>query len=289
MYTKFFGLREKPFNVTPDPHFLFYSKKHKEAFSYLIYGIQERKGFLEITGEIGTGKTTLCRAFLNQLDKETKTAFILNSNLSALQFLQAIVEEFGIRPAKRDKGTLLSELNKFLIEQFSLGCNVVLIIDEAQNLRASLLEQIRMLSNLETEKEKLFQIVLVGQPQLRDKLNSPNLKQLRQRIGIRYHILPLDREETEQYIDHRLTVAGNNNSISFTKDAIDEIYSYSEGVPRLINIVCDKSLLLGYVLETKVITGNIVEKSIMEIEGVPAGLSQDQDSECPDGQLRTRL
>ena len=267
MYLDYYGLHEKPFNVTSDPSFLYLSKRHKEAFSYLIYGIKERKGFLEITGEIGTGKTTLCRALLNQLDPRTKAAFIFNSDLSELQILQAIIEDLDIKIKKKTKIELFNQLNNFLLEQLGLGNNVILILDEAQNLKPKVLEQLRMLSNLETEKEKLFQIVLVGQPELRDKLNSPNLRQLRQRIGVRYHILPLEETEVADYINHRLHVAGSNGSIKFTEEAIEKIYEYSTGLPRLINIVSDKALLLGFVLEMDEINGKIIEKSIDEIEG----------------------
>ena len=267
MYLEYFKLSEKPFNVTSDPSFLYMSKRHKEAFTHLIYGIKERKGFIEITGEIGAGKTTLCRALINQLDQHTKAAFVFNSNLTELQLLQTIVDDLGIKPARRTKIDLFNGLNAFLIEQLRLGNNVVLILDEAQNLRSSVLEQMRMLSNLETEKEKLFQIILVGQPELRDKLNSPNLRQLRQRIGIRYHILPLEGGEIVNYINHRLRVAGSDGTVRFTESAIEKIYGYSGGIPRLINIVSDKSLLLAFVLETYEITSRIVEKSIEEIEG----------------------
>jgi len=243
------------------------SKRHKEAFTYLVYGIKERKGFIEITGEVGTGKTTLCRALLNRLDTCTKVAFIFNSDLSELQLLQAIVEDLGIKTEKRIKIDLFSKLNSFLIEQLKIGNNVVLILDEAQNLRPRALEQMRMLSNLETEKEKLFQIILVGQPELRDKLNSPNLRQLRQRISIRYHILPLEKDEIADYIKHRLLIAGSDGSIEFTEGAIEKIYEYSNGVPRLINVISDRALLLGFVLETYRIDNKIIERSIEEIEG----------------------
>ncbi len=268
MYRKFFGLKEKPFNVTADPNFLFLSRKHKEALAHLLYGIKERKGFLEITGEIGTGKTTLCRALLNQLDNNTtKTAFIWNPTLSRVQLLKAIVTDLGIKLKARSSSEIIFQLNKFLIEQLSSSCNVVLIIDEAQNLKNSLLEEIRMLSNLETEKEKLLQIVFVGQPELRDKLKDPSLRQLRQRIGIRYHILPLDRDEVGDYIKHRLNIAGSNGNILFHPEALDEIFRYSNGIPRLINILCDKALLLAYVLEKTEIGGDTIRKSMREIEG----------------------
>jgi len=268
MYLEFYGLKEKPFSVTADPNFLYLSKKHMEAISHMRYGIQERMGFLEITGEIGAGKTTVCKALLNQLDNNTKTAFILNGNLSEIQLLQAIIEDFGIQVKIKNKITMLNELNRFLLEQLNHRNNVVLIIDEAQNLKPSLLEQVRLLSNLETEKEKLLQIILVGQPELREKLASGELKQLRQRIAIRYHIAPLSRHEARCYVSHRLNVAGCNNEDVFHKDAFEEIFKFSGGIPRLINIVCDKSLLAGYTADKKTIDSNIVKKCAKEIEGV---------------------
>lgn len=271
MYEQFFGLKEKPFNVTADPTFLFFSRRHKEAFSHLIYGIKERKGFLEITGEIGTGKTTLCKALLNSLDQGTKSALILNPELSKLQMLKAVLQDLGISFKKASGVSLIAKLNEFLIQQLSYGNNVILIIDEAQNLRTSLLEQIRLLSNLETEKEKLLQIVLVGQPELRNKLKSPRLMQLRQRISVRYHILPLDKGEIGKYIRHRLSVAGSANSVKFSEEVIEEIYKYSQGIPRLINILCDKALLAAFVKESKSITQKIIKKCIEELEGVTLG------------------
>lgn len=268
MYKEFFGLKEKPFNVTSDPNFLFLSRVHREAFSHILYGIKERKGFLEITGEVGAGKTTICRALINQLDKNTKSAFVFNSTLPELQLLQAILEDFGIDVVKKNKVYLLKQLNNFLIEELSNGNNVILIIDEAQNLTIPMLEEIRMLSNLETDKEKLFQIILVGQPELKIKLNSPRLKQLRQRIAVRFHITPLERDEIDKYIDYRLKVAGSDGSIKFSPEAIDEIYRFSGGVPRLINMICDKSLLAAYVMETRDLAPEIIKRSIREIEGV---------------------
>lgn len=268
MYLEFYGLRENPFNVTSDPNFLYFTKAHKEALLYLLYGIKEKKGFLEITGEIGAGKTTLCKALLNRLDKNTKTAFILNPNLSEIQLLEAIVEDFGLCPARKTKISLLRQLNNFLMEELKKNSSVVLILDEAQNLKPHTLEAIRLLSNLETDKEKLFQIVLVGQPELRRRLNSPSLLQLRQRIGVRFHINPLEKEEVDKYIYHRLKVAGaEDNSIHFTQGAVDAIFRYSGGIPRLINLVCDKALLSGFVLETKLINAEIIDESVFEIEG----------------------
>lgn len=273
MYERFFGLKEKPFNVTADPAFLFFSHRHKEAFSHLIYGIKERKGFLEITGDIGTGKTTLCKALLNSLDKNIKTALVLNPDLTKTQLLKMILQDLGIAVERNSGISLLTKLNEFLIQQLAQGNNVVLIIDEAQNLKASLLEQIRLLSNLETEKEKLLQIVLVGQPELREKLKLPALRQLRQRISVRYHILPLKKDEIETYIRHRLSVAGSATAVNFSNGAIEEIYRYSQGIPRMINILCDKALLCAFVRETKKINSEMIRQCISELE---ADVSENQ-------------
>ncbi len=267
MYLEFLGLREKPFANTADPFFLYLSKKHREALSHMVYGIRERKGFIEITGEIGTGKTTLCKALLRHLDPTTKTAFILHSNLSELQLLQLVVQDFGMNPLRGGRLGLFNQLNQFLLEQAGLGNNIVLVIDEAQNLGLRLLEQIRMLSNLETDKEKLIQIVLVGQPELRQKLTLPALEQLRQRIGVRYHITPLDRDEVQTYIEHRLRVAGSDGTLELTLEGVDEIFQASRGVPRLINLICDRSLLACYVLRVKRIDRDVVRRSHQELEG----------------------
>jgi general secretion pathway protein A len=267
MYRAFYGLKENPFSVTSDPSFLFLSPTHTEALDHLRYGIEQRKGFLAITGEIGSGKTTLCRALINRLDSRTKVAYMLNAILPETQLLDAIVEDFGIVPEKRTKGALIKKLNKFLLEQLSSGNNAVLIIDEAQNMRASSLETIRMLSNLETEKEKLLQIVLVGQPQLKDKLNLPELEQLKQRIAVRFHIRALNRQEVERYIHHRLSIAGSRGDIVFEDQAIQGIFDYSRGIPRTINILVDKALLLGFVDETFTITPGHIRKCLQEIEG----------------------
>jgi general secretion pathway protein A len=268
MYLDFYGLKENPFNVTSDPNFLYLSHTHQEALNHLLYGISQRKGFIEISGEIGSGKTTLCRALLNRLDHRTRTSIIFNSSLPESQLLEAIIEDFGIKPERRGKGAFIRALNRFLLEQLSLGNNAVLIVDEAQNLRLSTLETIRMLSNLETEKEKLLQIILVGQPQLREKLNSPDLVQLRQRISVRFHVKALDVTEIPLYIKHRLGVAGEGGRVELTSEAIETLLSYSKGIPRLINLVCDKALLFGYVREAFVIDSDIIRKSIEEIEGV---------------------
>ncbi len=267
MYLDFYGLRENPFNVTSDPNFLYLSNTHQEALNHLIYGIEQRKGFIEITGEIGAGKTTVCRSLINSLSEKTRTSFIFNSSLPDNQLLEAIITDFGIIPERKSKGIILKQLNEFLLKQLSIGNNCVLIIDEAQNLRTSTLETIRMLSNFETEKEKLLQIVLVGQPELRAKLNSQSLVQLRQRISVRFHVTPLKIEEVSNYIDHRLTVAGASGNITFSQEAIESIFSYSCGIPRVINILCDKALLLGFVRHTFFFEHYLIDQSIQEIEG----------------------
>ncbi len=268
MYETFYSLNQKPFSVTSNPSFLYLSPRHKEALAHMIYGIRERVGFIEITGEVGTGKTTLCRTLLNQLDPSVKTAFIFNSNLSEVQLLQTILEDLGIKSTAKNKGAMFAELNQFLLEQFRSGGNVVVIIDEAQNLSKKLLEQIRMLSNLESANEKLLQIILVGQPELREKLKDPSLRQLRQRIVVRYHIEALERNEVSRYIGHRLDIAGaNGRGPLFEELAVDQIHRFSAGIPRLINILCDKALLNGFVNDSRKISEAHIQQAIQEIEG----------------------
>ncbi len=267
MYCHFYGLKERPFNVTSDPAFFFLSNKHKEALSHLLYGVSQRKGIIVLTGEIGTGKTTLCRFFLNQLSKDVKTAILLNPHFSETQLLEAIVKDFGLKPKNNSRLSLIWELNKFLLRESEAGYNIVLIVDEAQNLKPALLEQIRLLSNLETEKDKLLQVILVGQPELNDKLNLYDLRQLRQRIMVRYHIAPLEFDEIKTYINHRLNVAGAvDNKIQFKDDSIELISKFSSGTPRLINMLCDRALLAGFVAETNIIDSPIIKKCIDEFD-----------------------
>ncbi len=271
MYKEFYHLRESPFNVTSDPDFFFSSAHHIEAFSHLFYGIQQRKGIIVITGEIGTGKTTLCRMLLNKLDKNVKTALILNPNFSAVQLLQIILNDLGIEGDLKNKFALVNALNSFLLRETSHGHNVVIIIDEAQNLSVRQLEQIRLLSNLETEKEKLLQIVLIGQPELIEKLKLPSLRQLNQRVTVRYHIMPLSKQEARDYIHHRLSIAqapdnsSGSQQVHFTDSAIDLIYEKSKGTPRMINILCDRALLAGFAAGTHIINDTIVQKSVEEV------------------------
>ncbi|MEW6409487.1 MAG: AAA family ATPase [Nitrospirota bacterium] len=264
MYEEFFGLRESPFNLTPDPRFLFLSPKHEEALSNILYGINEKKGFILLTGEIGTGKTTLCRKLLHSFDSTVRSALILNPNLTTIEILQAINQDFGIPLQDGLKKRLIDDLNTFLLDAHSEDKNVVLIIDEAQDLSPDALEQIRLLSNLETEKEKLLQIVLVGQPELNEKLKTPQLKQLNQRIAVRYHLQPLNKKETEEYINRRIQIAGGD--FSFPKQSVKKIYKFSGGVPRLINLVCDRALLAAYA-SSKRLRNKLIEEAIAELQG----------------------
>jgi len=265
VYKNFYELKEYPFNITSDPAFFFASKRHSEAFSHLIYGIEQRKGIIVVTGEIGTGKTTLCRTLINQLDQKIKTALILQPNFSELQLLQLIIKDLGIEGRLKNKYNFILALNDYLLEEAAQGHNVVVIIDEAQNLKPNQLEQVRLLSNLETEKEKLLQIVLVGQPELLEKLKLHSLRQINQRIAVRYHILPLDRQEVKDYIAHRLRVAKAPDRLQLTPEAIEEIYLRSQGTPRLVNIICDRALLAGFVAETFTIDEIIIKRCIAEV------------------------
>ncbi|MBN1869873.1 MAG: AAA family ATPase [Candidatus Omnitrophica bacterium] len=255
--------------MTADPDFYFSSLHHKEAFSHLVYGIHQRKGILVVTGEIGTGKTTLCRTLLNHLGEDTKTALILNPNFSEIQLLKLIIRDLGIPGNFKNRLELIEALNIFLLEETSRGNNVVLIIDEAQNLTIKQLEHIRLLSNIETEKEKLLQIILVGQPELCDKLKLKELRQLNQRVAVRYHILPLEHHEISAYIEHRLKIANAsrdmNHQLFFTDEAIDIIFKNSGGTPRMVNILCDRALLAGYISETNKIDEHIIHKCIQEV------------------------
>ena len=267
MYLEYYGLKEPPFNITPNPRFLFFSAKHREAFNHLLYGIRERKGFVQLTGEVGSGKTTLCRALLEQLGSRFSTALILNPVLDADQLMKAVAMELGLQVKGLDRLETVAEINRFLLQQVEHGKDTVLIIDEAQDLTRELLEQVRLLSNLETDERKLLQIVLMGQPELRDRLNDPSLRQLRQRITIRYHLNPLKRNEIGQYVQHRLQVSGANGAPYFTPAALWRIYRYSRGIPRLINAICDKCLLAGYVEQRDKIDFRMVGRARRELEG----------------------
>ncbi len=260
MYEDHFGFERAPFNNVPDTDFFFSSARHAEALSQLYYTVVERKGFAVLTGEIGSGKTTVTRALLRRLESSTVTAVITNSRLTGVQLLWSIAREFGIEVQKASRPELLEAINQFLIGQLAKDKNVLVLIDEAQDLPLSTLEEVRLVSNLETEREKLIQIILVGQPELRASIDHPELKQLRQRIALRFHLAPLDVEEMRSYIEHRLRVAGPANRAKFTDRAYHAIFRYSKGTPRLINLCCEKALLVAYTQgETK-----IDQKSVMD-------------------------
>jgi general secretion pathway protein A len=267
VYLEYYGLNQAPFDITPNPRFLFHSSKHREAINHLLYGIRERKGFVQLTGEVGAGKTTLCRALLEQLDSHFSTALILNPVLNADEMMKAIATEFGLNVRGLDRLEMVSAIGEFLLKQIEHGKETVLIIDEAQNLTEDLLEQVRLLSNIETDDRKLLQIVLLGQPELRERLNSHRLRQLRQRITVRFHLAPLTRVEVAQYIQHRLQVSGASGIPVFTMPAVWRVFNYSGGIPRLINAVCDKALLASFVGRSDCITYTMVGRAIRELEG----------------------
>jgi len=267
MYASYFGLKENPFNLSPDPKYLFMSHQHREALNYLIYGITERKGFIVITGGIGTGKTTICRSFLAGLDGSVESALIFNAAMTEVELLETINQEFHIpmNPREKSKKHCIDALNGFLLKSYGEGRNVVLLIDEAQNLSQAMLEQLRLLSNLETERDKLIQMVLVGQPELQDLLMSPSLRQLNERITVRYDLSPLDWKNIELYIRHRLAVAGGGETVAFSRSACGLIYRYSMGIPRRINAICDRAMLIAYTRERADINRGIVREAIHDI------------------------
>lgn len=266
MYLDFFGLKEKPFTITPNPKFIYLSKNHKEVFAHLLYGVRNQAGFVVVTGEVGTGKTTVLRTLLGELlEDHYRLAFIFNPCLSALDLLRNINREFGIDAQGESNSELLNSLNVFLVEQRGAGRTVVLVIDEAQNLEPAVLEQIRLLSNLETDTDKLIQIVLVGQPELKEILLRSDLRQLNQRITVRYHLKPMDYTDTCDYITHRLRVAGGTNQRVFSEPALRRIFSFSQGYPRLINILCDRALLVGFAEGCREIDPRMVRAAIGEL------------------------
>lgn len=267
MYCSFYGITEKPFSITPDPKFLYLGKTHKEAFAHLLYGIRERGGFIVVTGEIGAGKTTLCRGLLSHLDEDTLVAFIFNPTLSAFELLKSINEDFGIPSKGTTKKELIDELNQFLLDKRKEGKNTVLIIDESQSLDGEVLEQVRLLSNLETETEKLLQIILIGQPEFRHILEQPRLLQLNQRVTVRYHLKALSPEETAEYVHHRLSVIDGTDKVFFSPEALKKIWRFTRGVPRLINVLCDRAMLAGYGKKKKHIDGQIIDQARKEVTG----------------------
>ncbi len=269
MYTSFFGLNEKPFAITPDPRYLFLSERHAEALAHLLYGINEAGGFIQLTGEVGTGKTTVVRSLLGQMPQNADVALILNPRITPAEFLLTICEELRLSVPDRDRGSVkevVDILNRRLLAAHAEGRRVIVIVDEAQNLSAEVLEQVRLLTNLETATQKLLQIILIGQPELREVLHRVELRQLAQRITGRYHLDPLRREETGGYVRHRLRVAGATSDI-FTAGALAEIHRLAGGIPRVINVICDRALLGGYTQDQHRINAGLVRKAVGEIYG----------------------
>ena len=267
MYKSFYGLKENPFNVNPDPHFLFLTKEIEEALTGLMYGIQTRKGFITLTGEVGTGKTTLINRLLDWLrQRKTRTAFLFNSRMNSNQLFDFILAEFDIPCDSKSKSQQLMKLNHWLLDRYRTGETVALIIDEAQNLTYPVLEEIRLLTNLETSTEKLIQIVLSGQPELEEKLRLPQLRQLRQRITLRCKTTPLSKEQTHQYVAERLKIAGASGELIFSAQAVDAVHLYSLGIPRVINLLCEHSLVNAFVEQQRPIQPKIVEDVAREFQ-----------------------
>jgi general secretion pathway protein A len=269
MYTSFFGLAEKPFAITPDPRYLYLSERHAEALAHLLYGINESGGFIQLTGEVGTGKTTVVRTLLSRVPHHADVAVILNPRVTPVEFLLTICEELGLEIADADRDSvkqMVDALNRRLLQAHADGRRIIVLVDEAQNLSFEVLEQVRLLTNLETPTQKLLQIILIGQPELRDLLDRNDLRQLAQRITGRYHLMPLSREETKGYVRHRLRVAGAPDEI-FTPAALSEVHRLSSGIPRVINVACDRALLGAYTQETRRITAALVRQAAGEVYG----------------------
>jgi len=264
-YLAHFKLNEPPFGLTPDPEFVYWSKQHARAKAYMDSTIWLADGFVVITGEIGSGKTTLLQSFLNELEDDVVYAVVSQTQLTPTEFLQAALTEFGFKPFKKHKVELLDMLNMFLIAQYSTGKKVLLIVDEAQNLSKKVLEEIRLLSGIETHKEKVLRIILAGQPELKDKLESPKLKQLLQRVRLRFHVESLNRREMREYIEHRLSIAGREDAGPFTENAFPKIFLYSGGIPRLINTLCDTAMLCAFAVEKTSIDDNDVMTAVEEL------------------------
>ena len=265
MYTEFFGLSAKPFDLLPNPKFLYLSKGHRKALSYLQYGVQEHAGFTLLTGEVGSGKTTLVRDIINKISSDVTLSMIFNTRVDGHQLIAMINADFGLDTEGKDKVQLITELNDFLLEECSSNRQPIIIIDEAQNLTAEGLEEIRLLSNLEADNFKMVQIILVGQPELKQIIARPSLRQLRQRISISCHLNPLNREESEEYVYHRLGTVGSRDCVTFLDGVFDTIYRFSGGVPRLINLICDFLLLSAFVEETREIDIALVNDAVNEL------------------------
>ncbi|HVO59395.1 MAG TPA: AAA family ATPase [Terriglobales bacterium] len=285
MYKKFYGLNRNPFELSPDPYFLFPTAKHNEALASILYGVMRRKGFMVVSGEVGTGKTLLVRCLLEMMRRqEVASANVFNPCLSPIEFLRYVGTDFGLRVTNLDKGALLMELNRFLITRYQKGLTAVLVVDEAQHLEAELLEEIRLLTNLETSQQKLLQIVLVGQPELDRKMDSANLRQLKQRVALRCQLLPLQEAETQGYILRRLDRAGANSRATklFPTETVAAVHHYSRGIPRLINTLCENALIAGYAQKSPAITCAMIHEiasdlrlnvltPVADTNGIPSG------------------
>lgn len=270
MYQSYYGLTELPFHITPDPKFLYLSPTHQEALQHLKYGVFEKKGFIVLVGEVGCGKTTLCRRFLSEVEQDGRfdIALILNPSVNEAQMLRAILVELGETPQHHEQPDLLGQLNRVLLDRIAGGRDILLIIDEAQNLAFGVLEQIRLLSNLETDKHKLLQIVLMGQPELKDILARPELRQLRQRVLVHYELKPLTRADLTHYVHHRLTRAGGQGRPYFTFWALRAVHRYSKGIPRVANNLCDKAILSAYIRESDEVTWRDVRRAIKDLRNL---------------------
>ena len=290
MYCEYYGLMRRPFEMTPDPSFLYLGEAHREGLATLVYGIQSGKGFVMLTGEVGTGKTTLLHALLSQLDSSTCSAFIFNPRLEPLDFFRMLFSELGIEERCESKSDYLLRLNDFLIERLERGEATVLIVDEAQNLSPEMLEEIRLLSNLETSTSKLIQIMLVGQPELNEMLARPELRQLRQRIALRHRLRPFDEREMAEYVEERLRRAGYAGKSIFKRKALREIYAVTRGTPRLINVVCDAALLLGYSRDQASLDGADIREVARDLELDPIldGAGMEADRAAPERARRRR-
>jgi len=266
MYLDHFKLTERPFSITPDPRFLYMSARHREALAHLLYGLGEGGGFVQLTGEVGTGKTTLCRCLLDQVPEHVDIALVLNPKVTATELIATVCDELGIEYPEENTSikSLTDALNRYLLDAYARDRRTVLIIDEAQNLSADVLEQVRLLTNLETSTQKLLQIVLIGQPELRTLLAREDMRQLSQRVTARYHLDPISRDEASAYIKHRLQICGNTQTV-FNKRAVDKIQQLSGGIPRLINVLCDRSLLGAYVEGHSQVDQKVVKKAAREV------------------------
>ena len=266
MYCEYYGLVKSPFEMTPDPSFLFLGEAHREGLATLVYGVKAGKGFVMLTGEVGTGKTTLLHALLGQLDSQTKSAFIFNPRLTPLGFFRVLFEELDIKPRRKNKADYLIQLNEFLIERLGKNEKTLLIVDEAQNLSIDMLEEIRLLSNLETPRSKLLQIMLVGQPELKEMLRKPELRQLRQRIALSHHLRPFNEEETYAYVEDRLQRAGYTGGKLFKRGALKALYRITGGTPRLLNVLCDSALLMGFAREQRVVDADMIQEAASDLD-----------------------